>query len=325
VGGTIAGVETAFEHASELIERFRLTEVSENTVRKETHGELQAERKQQWIAESQDPEHYRKRQRTAKERPKRVYGAIDGAHVPLSGEWREMKVGCWYKVVPRKGNQTPGRGQIPVGDTSDLRAKGMTYYCDLQPASEFRELVWATGCQCNANLAEEVVFVADGAAWIWKLVSWHYPEAVQIVDWYHAAAYLEALAEQVFGEDEKLRALWLEEAKGELWEGHVDNVIAACSEWEGHPQAGKAAREAISYYSNNRHRLDYARFRQAGCLIGSGTVESGCKQIVTQRLKRSGARWTKHGARMTAKARAAYLSGQLDQLAPLRGHSALSV
>jgi hypothetical protein len=30
--------------------------------------------------------------------------------------------------------------------------------------------------------------------------------------------------------------------------------------------------------------MRYADYRQAGYLIGSGTVESSCKQIVTQRL-----------------------------------------
>jgi hypothetical protein len=86
----------------------------------------------------------------------------------------------------------------------------------------------------------------------------------------------------------------------------------------GHPQAGQATREAIHYCRKNRRRLDDARFRQAGCMIGSGTVESGRKQTVTQRLKRSGARWTQHRGRMTAKARAAYLSEQLDELSRFR-------
>jgi hypothetical protein len=52
--------------------------------------------------------------------------------------------------------------------------------------------------------------------------------------------------------------------------------------------------------------------------IGSGTIESGCKQITSQRLKRLGARWTLEGARSTAKARAAWLSNQWDLLAVLR-------
>ena len=60
--------------------------------------------------------------------------------------------------------------------------------------------------------------------------------------------------------------------------------------------------------------MDYARLRKEGYQIGSGNVESACKQIGTQRLKRSGARWTENGARNTAKARAVWLSGQWERL-----------
>jgi hypothetical protein len=67
--------------------------------------------------------------------------------------------------------------------------------------------------------------------------------------------------------------------------------------------------------------MDYAYFRAQGYFIGSGTVESACKQIVALRLKRAGARWAKACASAVAKARAAWLShqwGDLDQL-PLAG------
>src|SRR4030067_226633 len=70
---------------------------------------------------------------------------------------------------------------------------------------------------------------------------------------------------------------------------------------------GEAPRKAVIYYTHNARRMDYARFRAAGYQIGSGTIESGCKQIATQRLKRSGARWTLESARMTAKALAGWL------------------
>ncbi len=64
--------------------------------------------------------------------------------------------------------------------------------------------------------------------------------------------------------------------------------------------------------------MEYARVRQLGYFIGSGTVESGGKQIATLRLKRAGARWTECGAVSTAKARAAWLSGHWDDLADRR-------
>lgn len=60
--------------------------------------------------------------------------------------------------------------------------------------------------------------------------------------------------------------------------------------------------------------MDYARFRSLGYAIGSGTIESACKQIVVQRLRKSGAQWITDGAVRTAKARAAWLSGEWDSL-----------
>jgi len=42
--------------------------------------------------------------------------------------------------------------------------------------------------------------------------------------------------------------------------------------------------------------MDYAEYRSNSSPIGSGIVESACKQIVSERLKLSGMRWTHAGA-----------------------------
>ena len=101
----------------------------------------------------------------------------------------------------------------------------------------------------------------------------------------------------------------------DLWFSRTQTVIDACLELCEHPQAGDSANAAVTYYSNNLERMDYVYFRKMGYLIGSGTIESGCKQIGTMRLKRSGAHWTETGARLVAKARAVWLSGHWDSLA----------
>jgi hypothetical protein len=56
--------------------------------------------------------------------------------------------------------------------------------------------------------------------------------------------------------------------------------------------------------------MDYPSYRDQGLMIGSGSMESGCKQVGLERLKIAGARWSPDGARLLAKARAAYLSRQ---------------
>jgi hypothetical protein len=303
----LEGLERPFKEASLALEELLLIEVSENTVRKATQhfGTLCEQEEEGWKAESYDLENMKARPRTVTDPPERLYGSLDGVQIPVGGgdEWRELKCGCWYEVEEAEGEE---RGA--------LRAKDVDYYCELTRAKAFRDLVWATGYRRLADEAGEIVFVADGAPWIWKMVDYHFPDAVQIVDWYHATEYLMPIAHSVFGKETPEAQRWVEKRRHELGEGHVQEVIKACKAFEDHPQAQEPVRKAITYYRNNEERMDYGRFRKEGYQIGSGTVESACKRIGTQRLKRAGARWKEEGAQDTAKARAAWLSGRWERL-----------
>jgi hypothetical protein len=221
-----------------------------------------------------------------KERPKRSYGSIDGAFVPLSGEWKEAKIISWYQSWVPYGQEEP--------QAQDIRS-----YISFDKAREFGDLVWASGVHHQVDLAEEVVFVCDGAAWIWKLVEFHFPRAVQIVDWYHACEYFYPIAEALFSSESEQAQAWVQEMKDLLWDGDTQAVIRICRLLEDHLQAGEPARKAATYFANNQDRMDYPRYREQRYFIGSGAVESACKQIVTMRLKRPGARWTHKGALAT--------------------------
>jgi hypothetical protein len=148
------------------------------------------------------------------------------------------------------------------------------------------------------------------------LIERHFPHAIQIVDWYHASEYLPPVAQAAFGLDTQPYHAWLEKARSLLWEGQIDQLIHACQQLSS--QAATPVHKAITYFTHNQHRMDYARFRKLGYFIGSGTVESAGKQIAGLRLKRAGARWTEPGALATAKARAAWLSGTWDVLVSKR-------
>jgi hypothetical protein len=152
----------------------------------------------------------------------------------------------------------------------------------------------------QADLTRELVFVCDGAAWIWNLITTHYSKAGQIVDWYHAADRLHRVAHAAFGQEEA-RERWLDRTTTDLWEGRVAEVIHACAELEARCAE---AHDAETYFTNNQTRMRYPEYREASNLIGSGTIESCRKQIVSQRLKCSGAQWLVPGAVDTAKARA---------------------
>ncbi len=332
----LAGIEFGFDESRAWLQAFLLFEVSENTVRSETQtlGALQAERETGWVEQSQDEDYLQARLRDTAPLPTRLYGSLDAAKVrieprPKAGkkpekqdDWRDLKVGCWYEAEPVPPSQRSVRQRDKFDrEHAVFRAKNMRYYCDILEAEEFGKLLWATGCALRADLARELVFVCDGAVWIWNLVKLHYPHAVQIVDWYHAEDRLKRVAHAAFTV-ERDRAAWLEQVTTHLWDGQVEAVIRAC---EAVTLSCAEAQHAVTYFTNNASRMRYDQFRAAGYLIGSGTVESGCKQIVTQRLKRPGAQWNVDGAVHTAKARAAWLSGDWDILCTRRAALPLAV
>lgn len=315
----VLGVEVSFEEASQLAERFLLFRVSDNTVRKQTegYGNAQAQTEKEWIRKSEDEKFLQVRERELAHCSERMYASMDGAHVPLKHEWRELKTLCWYKVE-KTGMSAPKKHHRPaVGEQSNLHAKDIKYHCEIAEAEQFGRLLWATGIQHKADAYREIVFVCDGAVWIWRLVEKYFPQAVQIVDWYHASQYLTPIAETAFGADTNQAKQWLTQARTDLWEGRVQEVIQSCRAFLRHAHARPFVEKAITYYTNNEKRMDYARFRQQGYLIGSGTIESACKQIAAARLKRSGARWTLAGVIATAKARAVWLSKSWDSLKPI--------
>jgi hypothetical protein len=292
----IVGVDIAFERARRTIQEFLLVEVSDNTIRKQTQlrGEKQAKIEEKWICDSLNEKWLQKREREIRDEPKRRYGSMDGVQVPVGEEWRELKIISWYQVAEVYGQERH-------------KAQEIHYHSEIASVQDFGPLVWATGLRHRVDKAKELIFVCDGAAWIWKLVERYYPDAIQIIDWYHACEYFTPIADAVFSQETE-RKNWLQKVKDYLWEGNVEKVIKACQTFTQHGLAAEAAQRAITYFTNNAHRMKYADYRAKGYWIGSGTVESACKQIAAARLKIAGARWTLSGANATAKARAAWLS-----------------
>ena len=91
----------------------------------------------------------------------------------------------------------------------------------------FGDIFWASGCQGQANLAAEEVFVCDGAGWIWVLIELYNPQATQIVDWFHTEERLEKVAQEALSGESAQE--WLERVQTCLWEGDTSSfVIRTC-------------------------------------------------------------------------------------------------
>ena len=308
------GVHMPFAQASTLFEELTLVSVSDQSIDKATqaYGEAACELEQEQLDAAQSGQ-------KPDVPPLRLYGSMDGGRVrtraPKGQEqpWREVKTGAWYQA----------RGVPPTqpDDEWTIQAHDISYYADICPAEKFGDLFWSSGVARGAEDALELIIVGDGAQWIWELVDLHFPDAIQIIDWFHVCEYLMPVAKQAF-DDKTQQQKWLNTTRDALWHGDLEAVIEACEKYiqSELPANEDAAQQAVTYYTNNQHRMTYEHYRQQGYQIGSGTIESAVKQIASQRLKVSGARWNLDSARSVAKARAAYLSNQWQDLAQRREH-----
>ena len=150
--------------------------------------------------------------------------------------------------------------------------------------------------------------LGDGAPWIWNIAADLFPDAIQIVDRYHANEHLSGAVKAIYGPDNDLRAPWTHARCSELKAGKIDLVLAALA---AHANI-EEARQCQDYIQTNRDRMRYGEFHAAGLCTSTGVVESACKRAIGIRLKRGGMFWTVSGANAIIALRCCRLSGRFE-------------
>jgi hypothetical protein len=137
---------------------------------------------------------------------------------------------------------------------------------------------------------------------------------IRIVDYYHAAQRIWTMAEALFGKDQRAGHGWarrmcrlLKKPAGPF------RVLHSAAALRKRRQVSKSRaaefRKAYQYIRRRTKLMQYHEYQRLHLPIGSGVTEAACKTIVTQRLKLSGMRWTKHGAQTILNLRVVLLSG----------------
>jgi hypothetical protein len=75
----------------------------------------------------------------------------------------------------------------------------------------------------------------------------------------------------------------------------------------------KTLNAVANYLYRNRSRMRYNEYLANGWPIASGPVEGACKNLIKDRMERSGMRWTEQMAEAIVQLRAIYLSGDFDR------------
>ena len=158
-----------------------------------------------------------------------------------------------------------------------------------------------------------LVFVADGAEWIWGRVRFSFPGAIEVLDIYHASEHVSSAARACWGESDERIKQWTIQAKGMLIELGVGSVIRELIEAlrTGQVQDRPEVIKNLRYLLRHRHRMRYSELLEKKLPIGSGVMESTIKQVSSARLRLPGMMWTRQGADLMLRLRAAVLSDAL--------------
>jgi len=216
-------------------------------------------------------------------------------------EWHEAKTGVFY-VLEQALRQE--RGQL---------LEKVVVSWQGEPMELGRRLHWEA-LRGGLARAQEVLTVADGAPWIWNVVSDRWAGAHQLLDFYHASQHLWTLAEALHRKDEPARRAWVEQRLHRLRHGKEQAVlreIAGLPRRRG--QVGKVVRQEQNYFTAQVGRMNYQAVADRGWPIGSGAVESACRARQCRR-KRPGQFWTKTGLRHLDVLEEARDNGHWDQL-----------
>jgi hypothetical protein len=222
-------------------------------------------------------------------------------------EWREPKVVIVYEL-DQHGRMA--RGSRPVIDGT------------LQGPGALIELVAFHLHRLGVATAREVVFVADGAPWIWKRLDWIVAQAkldpvrvVEVLDWCHAVHHV-SVALEALRFDKATRGAHYVRLRKLLKQGKSQAVIKELEALaEGSPVDSAVWRE-IRYLTKHgkARRLRYDVFRSWRLPMGSGAIESTIRRVINLRLKGNSMYWTEENAEAVFQLRAAVVSGRWDEI-----------
>lgn len=226
-------------------------------------------------------------------RPKRLYISCDGVMYPtryrqVEGDrkrivYQEMKCGT---VFWQEGNHTWHKRVISSRD--DVQGFGAG--------------LWELAVRCGMLQADEVAFISDGGGWCDTVARTYFHDAERILDWYHLVEHVWEAARGLYRDEQAVKK-WVSRCTGLLRESSgigLLRYLERCRRGHAARADGSAGLEALDglldYLRPRLAITDYVDYRARGFIIGSGMMESTCKQLVGRRLKGSGRQWSESGA-----------------------------
>jgi len=308
----VSGVVDSYEEAEDVLKRVGHLSISDSNIwrRVEEWGEKFKEkeeaRRERAMAVPGRNDIYKE----GSEVVQRMGVSMDGGKVHIRDEgWKELKVGCVFEIEvwPTWDKETKEWVEL-------AHAVDNSYVAYLGGPGLFGQMMWAEAQARGWEQAVDTEVIGDGAPWIWNLAGEHFYDSQQVVDWYHATEHLAVAAKLLYGEGSVAAQRWYKWAKTTLYQGHAKRIALELSEAaENCPEVVEELVTEAGYFSKNKRRMQYLEMREEEYVIGSGMVESGCKQFKA-RFCGSGMRWSREGIEHLIPIRAAIMGDRFDTM-----------
>jgi hypothetical protein len=214
--------------------------------------------------------------------PERLVVSVDGAMVPLlAGRWAEVRT----LTVGQPSVELNAQGQ------QEVHTRNLSYFSRLTDSTSFAELATVEIHRRGVEVAQQLGAVVDGAEWCQTFLDLHAAQAVRILDFPHAAGYLEAIGESRTAAGCVLEADERAALRHDLKHTGPSTVLERlrdAAERQGWPGD---THKHLAYLEKREQQMDYPSFQAQGWPLGSGSVESANKLVVEERLKGPGMHW----------------------------------
>ena len=243
-----------------------------------------------------------------------LYILMDGAALNTRVEdkngstWRENKLGMSFasiNIVKRGTNAKNG-----------YMITKKEYTAFIGTSEDFAKFVYQIACNQGYGKYEQTIVLGDGAGWIRTLCNEKFPDAIQILDFYHLEENIYDFAKYIFKNIEKKYKPWAETIKDYILKQRIDAALREIKKYSK-KKLPKGVVNLEKYIKNNIDRINYKEYKENGYFIGSGAIESANKTILQRRLKQSGMRWTVETAQPLLTLRAKVESGLWNEIKQL--------
>jgi len=268
-----------YESARELLQDMLGMQASKATARRATLTTGQAALAQ-WEEQVE---------RLKQEAPQAPVGAGEGEKQAMSGDGAMVHLvgGEWAEV------KTLALGEVTRNRRGEVCTQHLSYCSRLGDVTTFEHATLLQTHQRGLERASAVCAVQDGAEWLQGLVDYHRADAVRILDFAHAAEYINDIGQAVQAAGGRLPARWFQGVLHRLKHQGPTRVLRHLR-WLATHYPSPLMQEKLTYLQKREAHMQYPAYQEAGWPIGSGSVESANKLVVEARLKGAGMRWCRH-------------------------------